>query len=1317
MLRIWILCILLILHSSARSQEIISNQQVFKVGDGLPQSFITGILQDKSGFIWISTSDGLARYDGRSFKTFSKQKDDPKGLHSSVISLLLPNGPDHFMIVYDGGLVADFNPINFEIKNAAVNIPLQIHGVLLSNLKNEKNKTDNINLFYTNGYGKGINAFDLNTGKIKYYGVLNKTLVNDTIIGITRDAKGTFYLLTPQGLNFSNNGLQDFEFIAHQAPKETLNNYFKDVIQMPDKSFAMISGNKLFLIDPFKNKNTEIKIPGGDAKVRRFERLMGIDNNGKLYFEYNGSIFRLEKNNKLETLWTNNINPNLRITTCFIDKTDVLWVSVDAQGLIKKNLLTAPFHSFNYKNDFFIDIYEKIGISNNKLPQKWLSDKIATYLYYNSYQDSILYLIHSTLKSENDNAFFWQNGILKPLPQLPKKRISLLRGIATNNAGEIWTTDIQNWGLLFWKNKEAVPVFYPFDTTSNNSINGIEIGDVELINNQLWVSTYGKGLFLFEDGVLQKSFSEKYTTSNLPNNLTEIIPDPNNEDLIWVGSRGEGLLLINKKNGLVKIFTTQNGLPNNTIYCIVADKSGLLWLSTNNGICRFNPKDFSSTAFVKADGLAGDEFNRNHKMIFPDGRIAFGGLDGYSIFNPDDFNEKRISAYNPIQITKLIINNIEKDFISNLNLFNNEGNTLSLKLPYYKNNLSIEFAALQFNEPQKIRYRYMLKGMGEEWIKSGFNNVANFAQMRPGNYNLIINATSINGEWSNSNLELNIIISPPFWATWWAYVAYLLVFAFLLRSYILYNKSKIKKQHEAILIKNEAERLKEMDEMKDKFFSNITHEFRTPLTLILSPLEKLKGDNSLSQSANSTVQTIYRNTKRLLVLINEFLDFSKLQVGIIKVVTNTGNLVLFVSEVVEEFVDDAVDKNIKLIFNSDEESGGVYLFDKDKWQKIISNLLSNALKFTSRGGTIKVHLSRVDNIFKLEISDTGKGISDIDKKKIFERFFQVDNNSIVNSYGTGIGLSFVKELTLLMNGKVEVVSEVNKGSIFIVSIPVEKANSLQEISSLQNQNKILENNFAKRDNLIHEKHNILIAEDDQELRSFLFNSLSDEFNIIVSANGVEAWEKIISEMPDVIISDVMMPLRDGFELCKLCKEDLRTSHICFILLTTRAAHELKMKGLEVGADEYITKPFHLDELRLRINNMLKLQQKQKEFLQSQVIKKHPEGKILKVENDFLTEFYKVIEENIDDPQLGVDFIANAFSMSRSSLNRKLKSIVNISSNDLIRNYRLQKASALLMEGNDITSTSYKVGFSSPSYFAKCFKEEFEITPSQFVSTL
>ncbi|MEO5967045.1 MAG: triple tyrosine motif-containing protein, partial [Ferruginibacter sp.] len=724
---------------------------------------------------------------------------------------------------------------------------LQVHGVLISPLAENKFKTDNINLFYTSNYGKGINALDLSNNKIKHFGVSNGILQNDTIIGITQNNNGTIYLMTSGGLHISKDGLKSFEFISHHIPNEIKKNYFKDIIQMPDNSFAIIAENKIFIINPFTKKNIEIKIPGTAPLVARFEKLMGIDNNGKLYFENNGSIFRLEKDYVVKHLWTNDINPKLRVTACFIDKTDVLWVSVDAQGLIKKNLQLAPFNSYNYSNGFFLDMYEKLGIPRNKLPLKWYDDKATAYLYYNYYSnDSLLYIIHSTQKSEKDNAFIWHNGDLHSLPQVSIKNYSLLRGIATSNDGELWTADIQNSGLWKWKNKETEPVFYPFDTTSNNSIIGTEIGDVELINKQLWISTYGKGLFLFEDEKMNEEFSKNYSASNLPNNLTEIIQDPNDSNLLWIGSRGEGLLLLNKKNGLVKIFTTDNGLPNNTVYCIVLDKFGFLWLSTNNGICRFNPKDFSSTSYVKADGLAGDEFNRNHKMVFTDGRIAFGGLDGYSIFNPKDFNEKQKSSFESLQITRIFINNVEQDFTGKLNLFNSSNEHLSLKLPYNKNNLSIEFASLQFNEPQKIRYRYMLNGVDETWIESGFNNVANFAQMQPGNYNLLINAKSSNGDWSSSVLELNIKISPPFWKTWWAYFIYFLIFIYFLRSYIQFNKSKIKKQHEAILIQKEADRLKEMAQMKDRFFSNVTHEFRTPLTLILSQLEKLQSDNSLS---------------------------------------------------------------------------------------------------------------------------------------------------------------------------------------------------------------------------------------------------------------------------------------------------------------------------------------------------------------------------------------------------------------------------------------------------------------------------------------
>jgi CheY-like chemotaxis protein len=461
-----------------------------------------------------------------------------------------------------------------------------------------------------------------------------------------------------------------------------------------------------------------------------------------------------------------------------------------------------------------------------------------------------------------------------------------------------------------------------------------------------------------------------------------------------------------------------------------------------------------------------------------------------------------------------------------------------------------------------------------------------------------------------------------------------------------------------------------------------------------------------------SVKTAQKNSAQLLNLINELLDFSKLNNGQMRLKSAAGEFKLFVTNLIQPFEESALEKNIRFNFTSTGVEG-YYLFDEEKWQKIISNLLSNALKFTPRDGEISVLLSsRADETIRLDVTDSGPGIPAKFRQKIFDRFYQVDDSAIRNYGGTGIGLSLVKELTLLMNGSIQLESNPGVRTRFSVEIPLQKVSAHSLIATIQ---PVLAESpkHVKPDDT--EAPLLMIVEDNDELRSFLAESMQQYYRVIEAADGLKAWDIILNELPDVIISDVMMPGQDGFDLCRQCKSDNRTAHIGFILLTSKAAHEARLQGLTTGADDYITKPFNQNELELRVINLLHLQQKNREYLQAQVVPAEPQQKEAVITDPFLIQFYKEIDAKIDDAELGVDYLCKFMGMSRSTLNRKLKALLGISTNDVIRQHRLRNATSLMLGGQDITTAAYSVGFSSPSYFSQCFKDQYGVTPSEFLS--
>ena len=506
----------------------------------------------------------------------------------------------------------------------------------------------------------------------------------------------------------------------------------------------------------------------------------------------------------------------------------------------------------------------------------------------------------------------------------------------------------------------------------------------------------------------------------------------------------------------------------------------------------------------------------------------------------------------------------------------------------------------------------------------------------------------------------------------------------------------------------EAVRLRELEALKDRFFSNITHEFRTPLTLITTPLEKLNSGNLLSADAKKLVGTAQKNAHRLLVLINQFLDFSKLNSGQMRVQLSTGELCLFITDLLQPFEEAAAAKGLHFTFETDV--AGLYRFDKEKWEKILANLLSNACKYTPHGGRVQVSLFNTETQkVTLQVTNTGPGIPEKEQQKVFERFYQAAATS--GNEGTGIGLALVEELTELMGGTINLHSKPHQHTTFTLVLPVEKLH-LQTMEPAPDSME-MQPQKAKLQN----QQVVLIAEDNEELRHFLVESLEQHFKVVQAADGLTAWDLMLQELPDVVVSDVIMPQMDGYALCQLAKSDVRTAHIGLMLLTSRAAPEARMKGLSTGADVYLTKPFHLAELELQIANLLQNQQKIREHLKKTVLTGPPQATLPHVQDVFLSQLYEELEKQLDNPQLGVDFLCQHFAMSRSTLNRKLKSLLDASANEVIRQYRLQRGAALLTTGLDVTAVAYAVGFSSPSYFAQCFREQFNQSPSDYVAAL
>ena len=1306
MLRFLLMLVLLGSSSTLWAQQrIFTNQQHFGVDDGLPQSYITGLLQDDDGFIWLSTFDGLARYDGRGFRVFRYNPKDSDGLATSVIVGRGKLKENRVTLHFDTYLADEFNVRTFKATRNVARLVLQKIPGARPHSPRACYDTEDL-LFLMQG-ASGIGWVNYVTAQPGFANTKNGLLKNDTVNAIAQAPDGRIFVV-------SEKSVQIVDTVRKTCEQHIFNTQVKDppaltpgererfaITWLPGDRLAVLQEQNLVIVDAAKKTGRVLPIPPPPAGNINGYGLLLVDHRGRAYFEDHGRIFRLNEKDQLDLLWENTGAPD-RISAFYIDRSDVLWFSVNAQGLMKIDLGASRFESYRYKQSFTVDILNHLGINSTQIPAMW-GDKLVGY-FFRQTRDSSGRAYYSNNWGEKADIYQYTGTEFRPFLHVPRQATYGALIAMPNN--ELWAYVQEERRWYIWKKPDAIPQKLAADSITQT---GVEPADAQYIGGYIWMTTYNDGLIQMDGPKTVARFSGPLPNGVMPSTLTEICADPFDKNKFWIGSRSGGLILWDVKKGLQRIYTIDDGLPNNTIYCILPDKMGNLWCSTNKGIFRFEIASGRITSFEKTDGLAGNEFNRAHKFAFPDGRLAFGGLDGYTIFNPADFNSVSAKADVPVLLTGLQINNKSQDVNVAGSIIQQSLSILSaIELPYNKNYLRFEFAALVFNQPQKIKYRFQLKGIDAGWVENGHNNIAAYSALRPGHYTFRINATDNNGLWSNRVTEIDITIRPPFWATWWAWIIYLLLAGGLVRWYLIFRDRRLKMQQTLAFEKREAVRLREMDELKDRFFSNITHEFRTPLTLIITPLEKLEKDPSMSSAAIRNIKTAQRNSNLLLGLINEFLEFSKINHGQLKLQVTTGEPARFTADCVDAFRLAAREKNIQLSFENKNVEGH-FLFDKAKWEKIVGNLLSNAIKFTPANGVVTVVLSVAAEQLQLEVSDNGPGIPKDQQHKVFDRFYQVDDSAVRQHGGTGIGLALVKELVALMGGRIELNSEPGRFTRFNISVPMEKVSGTGE----ETKEKETLNPAIPLQN--SEAPVLLIVEDNDELRGFLVETMQKHYRVLEAANGLTAWDIILQELPDMVISDVMMPGRDGFDLCKQCKSDSRTNHIGFILLTSKAAQDAVLTGLGTGADEYITKPFSLEELQLRTANLFQLKQKQREWLQARLNQQQPAGSAPVVTDPFLLQIYKEIDAKLTDADLGVDYLCRVTAMSRSTLNRKLKSLLDISPNDLIRHRRLQKAASLILLGSDISSAAYDTGFSSPSYFSQCFKEQYGLTPTDWIS--
>ncbi|MCB9277260.1 MAG: response regulator, partial [Lewinellaceae bacterium] len=816
------------------------------------------------------------------------------------------------------------------------------------------------------------------------------------------------------------------------------------------------------------------------------------------------------------------------------------------------------------------------------------------------------------------------------------------------------------------------------------------------------------------------------------------------EGAFWLASKGGGVirwrpqLSQGEAPSSYQQFTTKDGLADNFTYAVYEDDYGKLWIPSDKGLMQMDKASFRTRTFTTDDGLSHNEFNFSAHYQARDGTLYFGGLGGLIAFHPRVFTEEKAN-HTPLAFTNYYVLEEGADKMADKTQLLQAGGAIIIQ-PGDKF-FELHFALLDFDAPEQHRYAYQIQGYSDSWNYTN-ENFIRITNLPFGKYTLEIQGQNSSRGWSNQTLSLSIQVLKPFYLQWWFIAMVIIGIVSVTLAAVRWRIVRLQKDRARLeaevqkrtrqieedkqTIAAQAEALQELDRAKSRFFSNITHEFRTPLTLIIGPLEQALAENPPPSILRRRMQGVIKNARHILGLINQLLDLSKMESGRMEVEAVRGDIIAYTRELAMQFQPLAGKKALRLHFISDQGSWEAN-FDQDKWDKIVYNLLSNAIKFTPQGNAIQLSLARVGDdereSIRLDVKDTGMGIDEKQIERVFDRFYQAPSppRSPQGGAGTGIGLALVKELVELQGGKVSVASEVGKGTSFCILLPVLSAENIKPLAGQPTADVLSSLELAANEAASEakapaednkEKLELLIIEDNEEMREYIRYCIGeDKYHITEATDGQEGIEKAQALIPDLIISDVMMPKKDGLAVTQAIRSSLSTSHIPLILLTAKASLESRLEGLQRGADAYLTKPFSPQELALRTEKLIEIRRMLQQRYQN--VSPTDEGGAYRQEDEFITELRAYVLEHIDDADLNGDRIGRHFGMSRVHLYRKLKALTDQSITEFVKAVRLQKALELVREGKyNVSEIAYQTGFSSVSHFSRSFKQAFGKAPSE-----
>lgn len=1328
----------LILNCALFSSAQLAHFQNITMGDGLSNSFVNSIKQDKYGFIWIGTNNGLNIYDGIQFRHFFSDAKDKTSIPGNNIQKILFDGDSVWVGTRTGLGLMDV--ISKKCKTIDLGLNTEVRTLLL-----EKDKR----ILWV-GTNSGLIKYTINSGEMLAFNTNTSNISHNIIRSLYKDNDGNLWIATFDKLN---------KLIANS-------NVF-EVVDLKKDYHPKINNNLVLSILPNTSENDTVLWIGTQTGLVHFNR-----------FTHEMRFFR-EENSGLSS---SSIKALLKTSS------EKLWIGTDfGLGEMNSNFeiqlhLHDPFKNNSLVNSTVWDVFEDhsgtiwFGTSNGISILSNASDRFQFYpMTFNQGKNISGYEIRDVIGDSKNN--FWlatQFGVVKyNLEKQQKETFSSeqpdsrkldwndTKSTFEDSKGRVWIAT--NGGLVIWNPKTKQLKNYTADFGTGSGLRSNYISNIyELKNKTILVNThnglhrvvenngeiqfeyigkidpflveYDQFLWSFDDAKLWKTNTKTFETIEEFNFhidgkktiLRSILFTEKN--MVWLGV-DNGLIKYNLVSKALKFFEIKSN-KSFVLISLLADDAGNIWAASHSAILKFSPETEVFEIYHSGDEIPISRFSRGCCLKRENGDLIFGGHDGFIKFSPEYITKSDFIS--PVKYTRLYISNKVilpgKEVNGKIILENEIAFTKNLALEYASGSFSLEFSSLHYGKRDGIRYAYKLDGADLEWnYINGTIGLATYSNLGSGKYIMRVKGTNNDGVWNENETLLNITIKPPLWASLGFIALYGVLFVLLIMALVYYYSQRSKMRNKLRIVKLEKDHAENLAKARQQFFANISHELATPLSLIIGPTEKLGKSSELNQTSKKFVRIIENNARRLLWLNNQLLDFRKLENKTLNLRVSEFGIIEFTKKVFSLFTDKAERKQIKYTFHTDIEHLEVQM-DLRKIETILFNLLSNAFKFTPKGGEISVSISSCgfnsENSLCISVKDSGVGVSEDDQQKIFKRFYQA-KEAIKMERGSGIGLTLVSEYAKMHRGKVMLNSQLGKGSEFQVILPLNLDYSSDKLIEIEQETNatLLKSEKNKRieEPILNSTSGypfVLLVEDDKEISDFIQISFKKKYTVRIAANGKEAFQIISKYIPDLIISDLVMPEMDGIEFTKKIKNNPKTSHIPLILLTGKSDKENQIEGLKSGADAYITKPFEIDLLEIRIDNFLKREIQFSEYLKFNKLSKPKEIHIESQDEKLLGRVVTCIEKYIADSDLNIDKVCNEIGLSHSVLYRKIKSLTGQTVNEFIRTVRVRRAEQLLRTKKfTVSEVAYETGFSNHSYFTKCFKKLHKMTPTEFIEQL